>query len=88
MRLCSGLVQVSSLINLLTGNAMTLSVALAIDLVTITNLPSRLTFWKKPPADATSVPRSLHDVRPPAATLLEQALEAPRAAKREQIPWF
>ncbi|KAI8410162.1 hypothetical protein FOFC_10013, partial [Fusarium oxysporum] len=26
--------------------------------------------------------------RPPAATLLEQALEAPRAAKREQIPWF
>ncbi|EGU82317.1 hypothetical protein IWW34DRAFT_785905 [Fusarium oxysporum f. sp. albedinis] len=42
---------------------MTLSVALAIDLVTITNLPSRLTFWRKPPADATSVPRSLHDVR-------------------------
>ncbi|KAI1032216.1 hypothetical protein LB503_010780 [Fusarium chuoi] len=42
---------------------MTLSVALAIDLVTITNLPSRLTFWRKPPADATSVPRSIHDVR-------------------------
>ncbi|KAI1062531.1 hypothetical protein LB506_005969, partial [Fusarium annulatum] len=55
--------QVSSLINLLTGNAMTLPVALAIDLVTITNLPSRLTFWRKPPAGATSVPRSLHDVR-------------------------